>query len=150
MTDTSTPPEWPAKGETVAVYTSSAARTHIILIPVSRRTDTQIVLEDGTKFRRSDHWQVGGTAQLRPADDPTVQNYFARKTTDTVGYDLARLFEEYRNTLSADRDDAAGVLRRAEELIASAQADLGIASRCADPDFCASDGDCRADTTKEN
>jgi hypothetical protein len=121
MTDT---PDWVAVGAKVAeYYTGRYNRSSVKFSSVAKLTATQIVLENGNRYRRSNLTQLGedrdswsGSTELRRADDGRVRAAIA----DAAMRNLIRKIE-----LMGGRMDVAKALEtldRIDELVSTARA----------------------------
>lgn len=88
---------WPANGDRVAVLSTDVGRpTGVRLATVARTTDTQIILDDDTRWRRKDlraHGRQRDTwsttdAVLRPVNDPEVIAYRAGASLRNLGHQV--------------------------------------------------------------
>lgn len=91
--------EWAAAPGTpvIVVQRGSATRATATFQTVKRVTDTQVVLANDARFRRSDGRQIGVGSQwnwkeLRKPDDPEILDLLARRSYDSLRYNIEHRF----------------------------------------------------------
>lgn len=113
-------------GGQVAVYEHyTAVGDRVTVRRVERITATQVVLEDGARYRRADGQQVaarnpyGPWSELRPLDDPQVRKVAAGQALSRLAQRVATLAEEMPRT--AGPEEVLAALRAIEHRAAKAR-----------------------------
>ena len=123
--------DWIAEGVPVAEYDGQYMDDHVTFTSVARLTATQIVCDNGNRYRRDNLRQVSGRMELRHPADPRVRNCVARRTLSSLRYNIDRMckdhdgrlaevlatldeIEEAVRTARVSIEDAAGTARVAE------------------------------------
>ena len=117
--------DWVTVGARVAEYTNSSPDS-VRLATVARVTASQVVLDNGSRYRRKDGREVGDSARgpwacrtdLRPLDDSQVRQARVRQVVAAVEAKVERIVKEAKD-IKADADSAWAALGRIELVVAA-------------------------------
>ncbi len=118
-------PDWITVGAMVGVRNSTFGyRSTISVRAVERLTATQIVVDGGARFRRSDLRRVGeGSGELLPLTDPMVVQGRVDKRVENVRRAIDNKVETYHRT-NGTPQAAVALLDEIAELVAKARAGI--------------------------
>lgn len=105
--------DWATVGARVAVQYDGWGGSGVTIRTVERLTATQIVLDNGSRYRRDTGRVVGdGRSSLAPLDDPKVRSELTAQRIRALRYKLDQLLGQHK-----PGNDPGPLLNNAEALI---------------------------------